>query len=268
MEDFPQGFWSFAFNVHILTFITFAYSNLDQVYVLNAIGIGGLATYFLIIQLVEVIRFIPIKLGQVLLASFSGIVHSGDRDLFRLTYQKAARYIGLVYLMLSAALLCSGKFILSIYGIDDTDSYFSMVVLIVGFNIACIGNMNSMVLLSQGLSRQFLINNVLVVATMILGFYCFAQLGIFGVFLAKTTAIVVGQIGLFTLIVRSQGGNFVNWKEYFLSQALISFLALFQVIFVIESIWMSTFVFVSFVGLVFVIYRVSPNEIVSLLKNR
>lgn len=264
--NFPSGFWSFSINVHALTLLTFSFNNLDQLYVLNAIGSANLGTYFLIIQLVEVVRFLPVKLGQVLLASFSEIVHSGNEALFKRTYQVTSRYLGLAYLILSAALICIGKIALNIYGISNPEGYWALVILVVGFNIACIGNMNSMVLLSLGLSRQFLFNNVLVVATMLVGFHIFASFNFLGVFMAKVLAIVVGQIGLFRLISRSQGFSLINWREYLVSQLMLMSLVILQMIFDIDKWWENAIVFLAFVCLVWLQFGLSRHEIHSIVK--
>ena len=70
----PSGFWRFAGFVHLNTVCTFAYSSVDQLFVLAVLGTRELGAYFVLLQCARLIGFVPSRIGQVMLASSSTLV--------------------------------------------------------------------------------------------------------------------------------------------------------------------------------------------------
>ena len=89
----PKGFWRFAGFVHLNTFSSFAYQSIDQLFVLVALGTKELGAYFVLWQCAQLITFIPQRIGQVMLASFSHLVASRNHNELRRAYVKLCRII-------------------------------------------------------------------------------------------------------------------------------------------------------------------------------
>src|SRR5690606_24243579 len=82
----PTGFWRFSLFVQLNTISTFVYTNADQGIVLAAIGVTELGLYFVLLQCAQLIRFVPDRIGQVMLSSFAWLVGNGDTVSLRSAY--------------------------------------------------------------------------------------------------------------------------------------------------------------------------------------
>lgn len=264
----PKGFWVFSTHVHLMTLITFLYQNIDQLFVLKAIGVRELGFYFIIIQLVETVRFIPLKIGQVLLASFSKIVHTGgEKDLVD-TYDKVSRIIVIINLSISVVLIVFSYFALNVFNILGSEYRSAFIFLLVGYNIAAIGNLNTMVLLAKELSRQFFINSILILAGLILALTFFSSYGFIGVVVAKVISIVIGQIGLFYLIRKHVSSKIGIDKNYIFSQLFLFILGIIAVFFAMDNILVILPILVICLLIIYKFYNISIREIRSLFKIR
>ncbi len=228
----PKKFWHFSFYVHLMTLVTFVYQNIDQIFVLKIVNVRELANYFIIIQLVEVVRFIPVKIGQVLLASFSKIIHSNDQKLLADTYNEVSRIVIIINLALSIILLCYSSQLLSFFNIKGFYYQHCFAILLIGYNISNVGNVNSMILLAKNLSKPFFINNFIVVVVLTVGLYFFSPLKLLGVVTAKSLSILIGQIGLFFLIRKHFTDKIGISKDYAFSQF---FMVLVAVAYILTS---------------------------------
>ncbi|MBW2292233.1 MAG: polysaccharide biosynthesis C-terminal domain-containing protein [Deltaproteobacteria bacterium] len=197
----PDRFWRFATQVHANTICAFAFSNVDQIYVLTLLGRGELGGYFLILQISLLINFVPQHIAQVLLASFSSLIAGGEQDRLRAVYLRLCRLTILLATTLSLGMIFLSRFTVGIFGDWLVDDHRYLVLLAAAGNIGCIGSVNSMLILSKEKAGVYLVNNIIVVAvqliTMIL---LIPDFGIYGAISGRVAGTVVGQIGLFWIV--------------------------------------------------------------------
>ncbi|ATP57964.1 hypothetical protein CPT03_16590 [Pedobacter ginsengisoli] len=264
----PRGFWSFSLFIHLMTIITFLYQNIDQIFVLKILNVKELGRYFIIIQLVETVRFIPLKIGQVLLASFSKIIHQGDEKLLIQTYNKVGRIIIVINLVISVILMCFSSYILNTFHIKGRIYDLSFCVLLIGYNIACIGNINSMILLAKNLSKSFFLNSCLVIITLMGSVYLLSTYKLIGIVIGKSISIFIGQVGLFYLINKYINNKIGINRDYLFSQAILVVIAV--CIFTVADINLlfRLIILMSSLIIVFKYYKFSFGELRSLIKSK
>lgn len=262
----PKGFWHFSTHVHILTLITFFYQNIDQIFILKVIGLKELGYYFIIIQLVETVRFIPLKIGQVLLASFSKLAQKNDQKQFSFAYAKVGRIIILLNLLLTLFLIVFSDIVLGLFTIPSDEYRVSFIVLLMGYNISAIGNLNTMALLSVQRSKEFLFNSLLILFSLLFFLLIFKNLEFFGVILSKVLAITIGQIGLFLLVYKYVLKTFSIKKNYMFSQIFLFIIGFAFIYFDFKNILFQVFVFIILIPLIFYYYKFTFSEILRLLK--
>jgi len=91
--NLPLGFWRFASYIHLNSVCTFAYTNIDQLMVLGALGTKELGAYFVLLQCAQFITFVPQRIGQVMLASFSHLVNNQNHSDLQRAYANLCRII-------------------------------------------------------------------------------------------------------------------------------------------------------------------------------
>lgn len=262
----PNNFWSFSIHVHLLTILTFVYQNYDQIFLLKILDVKSLGIYFIMIQLVETIRFIPVKLGQVLLASFSKLVSENDNENLHKNYKIISRLVIIMNLILSLFVVCFSEFILELFKIESLDYLTAFIMLVIGYNFAAIGNINSMLLLAKEKSKAFFIVNLIIVFLMVSLLLLFKKLGFEGVVLSKSLTILSGQVLLFVTLKLSVTGFKLPLGNYLFSQILLITVCLIIGLFNIHSILITSLIFLTSLGATVFYYKIGITDFKRFLK--
>jgi O-antigen/teichoic acid export membrane protein len=263
----PDRFWRFATQVHANTICTFAFANVDQIYVLALIGRGELGGYFLILQISLLISFVPQHIAQVLLASFSSLVSGGEQDRLLAVYLRLCRLTILLATTLSLGMIFLSRFAVGIFGDWLVEDHRYLILLSAAGSIGCVGSINSMLILAKEKAGIYLVNNVTVIVVQLLVMVLLIpEYGIYGAIGGRIAATIVGQIGLFWIIRTQIPGMRLGIPfEYWVSQVLVLGSAIALLRFEFDSTLTSLAAGLT-VGMIFLLaIRFKPSELRSLL---
>ena len=197
----PAGFWRFSFFIHLNTISTFAYGSIDQLFVLSALGTKELGAYFILLQCAQLITFVPKRISQVMLASFSHLVGSGNHAELLSAYTKLCRMILIFSTPLTLLMILFSHPIARLFGEWYAERHFYLLFLAGAIHIGSLGNVNSMLIMAKESTGIFLANSIILIslqlaATLLL----LDHLGVFAVIAGKAIGIVSGQVGLFSIV--------------------------------------------------------------------
>ncbi len=197
----PQGFWRYATQVHANTLTAFAYNNIDQLYILSQIGVGELGGYFLLLQISELIKFVPQRIGQVMLASFSRLIADDEHDRLVSVYQRLCRLTILLSTAITIGMIYLSKTVSGLFGDWLGESHQYLILLAATANIGCIGSPNQMLILAKKQAGPFLVNNVaLTLAQILTMLLLIPDYGVYGAIWGRLVGVVIGQTGMFWIL--------------------------------------------------------------------
>ena len=198
---FPPRFWRFTAFVHLNTLCTFAYTNIDQIFVGTWLGPEELGAYFALLQCALLINFLPQKVGQLLLSSFSHLAaNGGDMELSR-AYQKICRLTLIMATPLTLLFVLFSYQISGFFGQWLADRHIYLVFISASLYVGILGSISSMLVLSKQSSILFFANSAAVVSIQfIVTWGTIGEYGVFGAIAGKASAILIGQVGLFSII--------------------------------------------------------------------
>lgn len=233
--NLPKNFWKFSGFIHLNTFTSFAYQSIDQLFILSYLTLRELGGYFIIIQLGEVIRFLSIRIGQVLLSSFSKLIHTKSYTLLNSYYKRATRLLIIISTALSLFIIIFANVIMYYYNENYSSYFIYLSIIAVLYNIASLGPINSMLVLSFDLTDKFLLINLSQITIQFFLTYLLIDInyGIMGVIIGRFSGLLFAQIGLFLLVYTLRDKVRFNIpKEYFISQLLviIVYLIIYQIL--------------------------------------
>jgi O-antigen/teichoic acid export membrane protein len=197
----PKGFWRFAGFVHLNTFSTFAYQSIDQLFVLAALGTSELGAYFVLLQCAQLIGFVPSRIGQVMLASFSHLVASGNHNDLRRAYVKLCRVILILSTPLALLIVLFSHPIARIFGEWYAERHLYLLLLAAAAHIASLGTVNSMLIMAKERTGIFLGNSIILISLQLaITLLLLDDFGVYAVIAGKAAGIASGQIGLFSIV--------------------------------------------------------------------
>ena len=215
----PPGFWWFSSFVHCNTFATFAYQSIDQMLVLAALGVKELGAYFIFLQCAQIIRFVPDRIGQVFLSSFSQLVATEDQDELRRAYINICRIILIFSAPLTFFIILFSHPVAQLFGDWYIKRHIYLILLATAVSIGSLGAVNSMLILAKERAGLFLVNNIIQISIQLIVSLLFInKFGVFAVIAGKATGIVTAQIGNFSIIRwRLDGINLSPPFEYYIA---------------------------------------------------
>ena len=197
----PTGFWRFSGFIHLNTVSTFTYQSIDQIFVLAALGIKELGAYFILLQCAQLITFVPQRIGQVMLASFSHLVGSESHNDLRRAYVKLCRIILIMSTPLALFIVLFSQPIAGIFGDWYADRYIYLVMLALIAQLGSLGSINSMLIMAKERTGLFLVNSIVLISF---------QLGI--------TLLLLDYIGIYAVIAGRHWGSYrTNWIIFYSS---------------------------------------------------
>jgi O-antigen/teichoic acid export membrane protein len=197
----PRGFWKYSSLTHANTVISFLYGSVDQFVLLARVGVGELGAYFVMLQLAQFCTFIPRRIAQVMLASFSQLEGRADGERLAAAYSKLARLTVISTTLLILAMICASRWLLKLYGGYFEERYIHLVWLCAVVAIGAVGTINSMLVLSKERAGWFLCNNLTVITIQLLVTVLLVnKWGVAAVILGRAAGSIVGQIGNFAIL--------------------------------------------------------------------
>lgn len=197
----PCGFWRFSGFVHLNTVTTFAYRSIDQICVLAVLGTAELGAYFVLLQYAQLITFVPQRIGQVMLASFSHLIAADTTKELRLAYVKLCRSILILSTGVALVLILFSRPLAAIFGDWAAERHGYLIFLAVAIHLGSLGSVNSMLIMAKERTGLFLANNVtLIIIQLVVTLTFLDRLGVMAVILGKACGILSGQIGLFAIV--------------------------------------------------------------------
>lgn len=194
----PSGFWKQSIFVHLSTVLTFSYGYIDQILVLGKLGTNQLAKYFLTLQLAQLVSIITIKIGQVLLSSFSSYLKSDSVEAQRRLvneYNSVAKLCLFISFSISTFLILFGFDVLKLFKSATPFNKIEFYLLVVAFFSSCLGSVNSMVIIAKEKNQWFFINNlVIVLLQVILAVILVDLYGVLGIIIARLFVCSIAQI--------------------------------------------------------------------------
>ncbi|MBN1505723.1 MAG: lipopolysaccharide biosynthesis protein [Sedimentisphaerales bacterium] len=197
----PEGFWRFSGFVHLNTISTFAYQRVDQLFVLAVLGTRELGAYFILWQCAQLVSFVPQRIGQVMLASFSHLVAVGDHDNLRRAYHKICRLTVILSTPLALLLILFSRPVAALFGEWYAQRHLYLLLLAAAIQIGVVGSVSSMLIMSKERTGLFLANSVVLIGLQLsITLTLLNKLGVYAVIVGRAVGIVSGQIGLFLII--------------------------------------------------------------------
>ena len=263
----PETFWRFATQVHANSICAFVYTNVDQIYILAQLGRDKLGGYFLILQLSMLIQFVPQRIGQVLLASFSNLIAEEEHERLRGIYLRLCRLTILLATTLSLGMIFLSRFTVGIFGDWLVADHHYLVLLAAAANIGCVGSINSMLILSKEQVGVYLANNTAVIVVQVLAMILLIpQFGIEGAIWGRILGTVAGQVGLFWIVrARISEMHLRVPFEYWMSQVFVLGSAVALLRFEIADTLTSLGAGLAVGGVFLLVIRFKPSELRALL---
>lgn len=197
----PSGFWRFSAFVHLNTTSTFAYNSIDQLFVLAALGRPELGAYFVLLQCAQLTTFVPQRIGQVMLASFSHLVGSERHDELRRAYTRLCRIILLLSTPLALIMVLFSYPIALMFGAWYAERHLYLLLLALVSHVGSLGSVNSMLILAKARTGLFLVNSIVQICLQLgITVFLLGRFGVFAVIAGKAAGIVAAQIGLFAIV--------------------------------------------------------------------
>lgn len=197
----PPNFWRFSSFVHLNSISTFAYQSIDQFVILAAVGTAELGAYFVLLQCAQLITFVPQRIGQVMLASFSHLVAGGDRDQLCRAYTRLCRVILIMSTPIAVFLVLFSYPIAAIFGDWSAARHLYLLALAAAIYAGTLGSVNSMLIMAKERTGYFLANSLVLIAVQLLvTLLLLNRWGAYAVIAGKASGIVSGQVGLFSIV--------------------------------------------------------------------
>ncbi len=211
----PSGFFRFACIYQFSSLLIFVYGNVDRLFILDRLGIQELGFYFLIMQISALITFVPKRMGQVMLSTFSRLLAEGKSESLNRGYSRLCRIVTCFSLGVALFFVLFSREFCVIFGQELASRSDWLIYLSVAACIGALGNINSMIVLSREKMITYLGMNVAVVLTQCVATWAWVgPYGIEGVISARMMAGILGQILLFIVVFRLQGSGANCIKEY------------------------------------------------------
>ncbi len=266
----PPNFWRFSSFVHCNSISTFAYQSIDQLLILGALGTSELGTYFILLQCAQLITFVPQRIGQVMLASFSHLVAGGDRDELCRAYGKLCRAILIMSTPITLFLILFSYPIASIFGDWCGERHLYLLALATAIHAGALGSVNSMLIMAKERTGLFLANSLLLIGVQLaVTLWLLDRWGAYAVIAGKAAAIVSGQTGLFSIVRwRLDTVRLSPPKEFWVGMAVVLACALLAVMRAPLTLPVAALVFLlsGFLFLATIGFR--PSEIKAILRQR
>lgn len=266
------------YNKRILNFIKYSFGNtinsylfmnFDKILIAKYIGLKELGIYYVLINLSSLIKFLSVKIGQVLLSSFSNFVHQENVFLLKKTYTQVCELLIFISTTLSILLMCSVIFLSDVFGVRyDKISSLMLMILVLAGNFANTGSINSMLILAKEQNKYFYVSNTILIVSQILFTIIFiSKYEIWAVLFGRVLGIFVGQIGLFVILNKMKVVTIA--KDYYKSQVIL--LISSAIGFSYYYFTFSTYLYILLQGICFIYYvkisDVNPRKYFSKIKS-
>lgn len=266
---FPKGFFKFSIYIHGNTLCTMVYLTADRIILASKFGLSTLAMYFVFVQVSEIIRFIPNKIGQVLLASFSKIEESLSENELRNSYHEIIENIVFISSLIAISIVVFSYEIAEVFSYGSRNEVLILNLLAIFTCIGSIGPVNAMLVMSKEKTLDYFFNSVFQISIQII--FIFAtidSLGIMSVVIGKCLGIVSAQLGLIYILKRRLGLNFISLPlSYYICQVNCLLVVFYMYTFE-SSLLTCVFIYVLFVFVTFLFNKKALNNISKIFKNR
>lgn len=195
----PDGFWQFGGSIYLSTALSFFYQYFDQILVSKYLSTAKLGEFFLVVQITQLVTFVPQKLSQFALHEFSRHRHLADIER---TYRRAAVLSVWTVTTIAAIVITAVPLLSILFGRAVTlEGEGGLIILAAGCSTGALGALNSMLVLSRGETVVFTITNAVIIMTQAtVNVWLIPLFGIQGAACGRVVAIVLGQIGLYRIV--------------------------------------------------------------------
>ena len=216
----PKGFWKFLLFVHLATFLTFAYKNIDRIFVLGFFDIATLGVYQLIISLFFLTRILPQMFIRTLVPAYAYLLaHQTSTQLQRLN-RIVLRYGIALTFGVTMTIVCFGRIVLGWFGPMYAE-YFPLLLFSLAFPVLlCFGYVTNPLLTSMERTDINFYNSAFqIVLQFVLSLLLLRPLGIFGLLLALLVGTLAAQI--YPIYVLYKAGNLSGVPREFTAQFFV-----------------------------------------------
>lgn len=266
---FPEGFLKFSIYIHGNTICTMIYLTADRIILASKFGLSVLAMYYVFSQISEIIRFIPNKIGQVLLASFSKIEGSLSDNELKDSYQEVIENIVFISSLITISIVVFSYQIAGIFNYSSKDEILVLNLLATFTCIGSIGPVNAMLIMSKEKTVDYFFNSLLQISVQLFfTLMTIESLGIMSVVIGKCLGIVSAQLGLIYILKYRLNLNFVSLPiSYYICQ-INCLLVVFYMYNFGSNLVYSFCIFLLFMIITFFFNRKALNNIGKILRNR
>ncbi|QZY55549.1 lipopolysaccharide biosynthesis protein [Crassaminicella profunda] len=213
----PKGFWKFSIFVHLSTIFTFAYNNLDKIYVLSLGDLGQLGIYQAIITIYTFSKYIPQLLFNVTVPLFSNLINDGKYEIVKSTYYKLEKYIILMIIILNLFIIAYSKYLLLFFGKQYATFNKVLILFAMSNAITILSYVNTPLLVVLEKNKERFMNSFCQIFIQLsLTIILIQPYGIYGISLAKIFGVIIAQIYPSFIIMKKCDLGIKIPKQFFL----------------------------------------------------
>ena len=265
----PAGFWRFSSFVQLNYLLTFANVSIDQFFILSSLGVKELGAYFIFTQCSQLIGFLPGRIGQVMLSSFSQLVATDNNEALRIAYLRLCRIILILSTPLALFLILFSRSIAGIFGEWYAERHFWLLMLSAIPCIGFLGAANFMLITAKEQTGSLLLNCLFqVVLQFIVTILFIDKYGVYAVIAGKAVGQVSAQVGAFYINKRMLNGISlpIPW-EFWVASSIVFCAAATDIYFGPIMLHNALMLFVILVCIFLTLIHFQRDEITSLLRH-
>lgn len=251
---FPRGFWPFTVSAHAATIFSFAYNNIDRLFVLHFGSLGLLGIYQAVIAIWHMTTHIPTLLQSVMIPSFSSMLAQSNTGMVKSMHISGQRYSILLTNFLSILIICFSRQLLSIFGAQYVQYYYLLKISAIASSISTLAFTNWPLLFSAEKNGTRFVNSLVQIGfQLIVSVLLAKRYGLLGILLAKQTSVVIAQVIPTYVVVRKLDFDLYIAKAYYASVPIVIIVALLSWLFASWNLAFSTLLCVMALVILFVL---------------
>ncbi len=190
----PVGIWNFIMYAHLSTIFTYAYNNVDKMFILSLRDLGQLGVYQAILSMYTFSRFLPKLLIKVTVPLFSNLRMNGEVAILKKTIIKMEKYLVLMTIAVSLGIISYSEQLLALFG-NSYVKYDNVVIIFMLSNaFTALSYIMTPLLIAYEKNKEKFFNSLLQICIqIILSFALFKNFGIMGIAIAKVVGVILAQ---------------------------------------------------------------------------
>ncbi len=220
---FPPGVFRFSAWTYLDTVMVFAYTAIDQYFIVYKLGQERLGVYFLLLSMARLIPMAVQQLGHLLLATFSKLIGSDAEERLESSYRRVSKLTVGFYAAVSVVVIFYSRPLAGIFGDSCAAHHSDLIWLSLVMNIDALRTINGMTLMAYERMSWVLLSKVFqIIVQLAFTFLLIEPMGVTGVIVAKGLGHVVSAVALMIATATAkQGRKLIPPPAYLAGQIIV-----------------------------------------------